>query len=377
MTELREHGIGSIAIMSNDPAAYPDDSFDRMKAFAARARVPVSLCLRRNAGRRAHVRRRLHARFLRLRPQLQARLPRPARRVGTLVRSARRRASSSTPWCRSRTAERRPRFSIRRSAARSSGGAWSRKARNASSTASGCSAISAWPQSGIVTTFALGSAAIRPCAFFGGAIRSRAPRIDERRAADLGRALQSCAVLIARDEIGVEHARLRALQEAQRVAGEPQAGHLVAAELLARAVRPAGDELAGDVIVALRGVEQHFGDGHRRRRTEQRELRHALRMPRRALERRERSERMADERRALDRRRVERSRGSSPRAPRRRQARRRPICRGRAGRRRAHSSRGARSSAIAAPRRCARCRRRGRRRTVGSAPSSGREPVYA
>ena len=34
MTELREHGVGSIAIMSNDPAAYPDDSFDRMKAFA-------------------------------------------------------------------------------------------------------------------------------------------------------------------------------------------------------------------------------------------------------------------------------------------------------------------------------------------------------
>ena len=34
MTELREHGVGSIAIMSNDSAAYPEDSFDRMKAFA-------------------------------------------------------------------------------------------------------------------------------------------------------------------------------------------------------------------------------------------------------------------------------------------------------------------------------------------------------
>jgi hypothetical protein len=35
MTELRPHGVGSIAIMSNDPAAYSEDSFDNMKAFAA------------------------------------------------------------------------------------------------------------------------------------------------------------------------------------------------------------------------------------------------------------------------------------------------------------------------------------------------------
>ena len=35
MTELRGSGVGSIAIMSNDPAAYPEDSFDNMKAFAA------------------------------------------------------------------------------------------------------------------------------------------------------------------------------------------------------------------------------------------------------------------------------------------------------------------------------------------------------
>jgi len=36
MNELRQHGIGAIAVMSNDTAAYPDDSFDSMKAFAAR-----------------------------------------------------------------------------------------------------------------------------------------------------------------------------------------------------------------------------------------------------------------------------------------------------------------------------------------------------
>jgi peroxiredoxin len=36
MVELREHGVGAIAVMSNDVAAYPDDSFENMKAFAAR-----------------------------------------------------------------------------------------------------------------------------------------------------------------------------------------------------------------------------------------------------------------------------------------------------------------------------------------------------
>ena len=34
-TELAALGIGSIAIMSNDAVAYPEDSFDNMKTFAA------------------------------------------------------------------------------------------------------------------------------------------------------------------------------------------------------------------------------------------------------------------------------------------------------------------------------------------------------
>jgi peroxiredoxin len=34
MAELARQGVGSIAVMSNDVAAYPDDSFDNMKAFA-------------------------------------------------------------------------------------------------------------------------------------------------------------------------------------------------------------------------------------------------------------------------------------------------------------------------------------------------------
>jgi peroxiredoxin len=36
MAELAGHGVGSIAIMSNDPTDYPEDSFDHMKTFAAR-----------------------------------------------------------------------------------------------------------------------------------------------------------------------------------------------------------------------------------------------------------------------------------------------------------------------------------------------------
>jgi peroxiredoxin len=34
-SELQRHGIGVAAICANDAAAYPEDSFDRMKAFAA------------------------------------------------------------------------------------------------------------------------------------------------------------------------------------------------------------------------------------------------------------------------------------------------------------------------------------------------------
>lgn len=36
MRDLATEGVGSIAIMSNDPAEYPEDSFDNMKGIAAR-----------------------------------------------------------------------------------------------------------------------------------------------------------------------------------------------------------------------------------------------------------------------------------------------------------------------------------------------------
>src|SRR3954462_13305414 len=36
MGDLAQHGVGSIAIMSNDPTEYAEDSFDKMKAVAER-----------------------------------------------------------------------------------------------------------------------------------------------------------------------------------------------------------------------------------------------------------------------------------------------------------------------------------------------------
>jgi peroxiredoxin len=38
--ELAEHGIGSVAIMSNDPTDYPEDSFDNMRRVAEEYQFP-------------------------------------------------------------------------------------------------------------------------------------------------------------------------------------------------------------------------------------------------------------------------------------------------------------------------------------------------
>jgi len=38
--ELKAHGIHSVAIMSNDPGDYPEDSFDNMKKIAAELQFP-------------------------------------------------------------------------------------------------------------------------------------------------------------------------------------------------------------------------------------------------------------------------------------------------------------------------------------------------
>jgi peroxiredoxin len=45
MGELATQGVGSVAIMSNDPTDYPDDSFDHMKALAAKLAFPFPYLL--------------------------------------------------------------------------------------------------------------------------------------------------------------------------------------------------------------------------------------------------------------------------------------------------------------------------------------------
>jgi len=40
VAELREHGVHAVAISCNDVAAYPEDSFDNMKALAERLQFP-------------------------------------------------------------------------------------------------------------------------------------------------------------------------------------------------------------------------------------------------------------------------------------------------------------------------------------------------
>lgn len=38
--DLKEHGIGVVAISANDPVQYPDDSFDHMRRVAADRKFP-------------------------------------------------------------------------------------------------------------------------------------------------------------------------------------------------------------------------------------------------------------------------------------------------------------------------------------------------
>lgn len=45
LRELMEHGVNSIAIMSNDPTDYPEDSFENMKRVAEEFRFPFPYVL--------------------------------------------------------------------------------------------------------------------------------------------------------------------------------------------------------------------------------------------------------------------------------------------------------------------------------------------
>jgi peroxiredoxin len=41
VTELRQHGIGAVAISANDPTDYPEDSFENMKRIALEWQLPM------------------------------------------------------------------------------------------------------------------------------------------------------------------------------------------------------------------------------------------------------------------------------------------------------------------------------------------------
>jgi peroxiredoxin len=45
VAELKALGIGSVAIMSNDPTEYPEDSFDNMRALAEKLNFPMPYVL--------------------------------------------------------------------------------------------------------------------------------------------------------------------------------------------------------------------------------------------------------------------------------------------------------------------------------------------
>jgi len=48
VSDLKAHGVGSIAIMPNDTEAHPEDSFERMKEFAARHRFTFPYAIDRS-----------------------------------------------------------------------------------------------------------------------------------------------------------------------------------------------------------------------------------------------------------------------------------------------------------------------------------------
>ena len=88
---LSEIGIGTIAIMPNDTAAYREDSFDNMKAFAARHGFTFPYVIDETQEVARAYRRSVHARFLRLQRQGRVAVSRKARRLSHHTDPERRR----------------------------------------------------------------------------------------------------------------------------------------------------------------------------------------------------------------------------------------------------------------------------------------------
>ena len=113
--DLAALGVHTVAISSNDAAAYPADSFANMKRWAEEKAFPFKYLHDESQDGRARLRRRLHARLLRLRRRARPAVSRPAgriaqgrpprtrdascsRRCGRWPRPAMARRSRSRPW---------------------------------------------------------------------------------------------------------------------------------------------------------------------------------------------------------------------------------------------------------------------------------------
>ena len=89
MDELAAHGVGSVAIMSNDTADYPEDSFANMKVFAQRNGFTFPYVIDETQEIARAYGAVCTPDFFGYDRNLQPRLPRPPRFVGALVRSGR------------------------------------------------------------------------------------------------------------------------------------------------------------------------------------------------------------------------------------------------------------------------------------------------
>ena len=76
----RTEGVQLVGVCANDAENYPDDAFDELATRWRRARLRLPLPARRGAGRRARLRRGLHAGHLRLRQGSPAGVSRADRR---------------------------------------------------------------------------------------------------------------------------------------------------------------------------------------------------------------------------------------------------------------------------------------------------------
>ena len=92
--DLKQHGVGFVAISSNDAEAYPEDSFPEMKLFAARNGFAFSYLYDEDQTVANSLWRGLHAGLLRLQRRTGTAISRPA---GCLAQAGGRAGSAPRP----------------------------------------------------------------------------------------------------------------------------------------------------------------------------------------------------------------------------------------------------------------------------------------